>query len=36
METVNDRKLRDDYLEKRRIRDLFSTCVPNLDRKSVV
>lgn len=29
METVNDRKLRDDYLEKRRIRDLFSTCVPN-------
>ena len=29
METVNDRKLRDDYLEKRRIHDLFSTCVPN-------
>ena len=29
METVNDRKLRDDYLEKRRIYDLFSTCVPN-------
>ena len=29
METVNDRKLRDDYLEKCRIRDLFSTCVPN-------
>ena len=29
METVNDRKLRDYYLEKRRIHDLFSTCVPN-------
>ena len=29
METVNDRRLRDDYLEKRRIHDLFSTCVPN-------
>lgn len=29
METVNDRKLRDDYLEKRRIHDLFSTCLPN-------
>ena len=29
METVNDRKLRDYYLETRRIHDLFSTCVPN-------
>ena len=29
METVNDRKLRDYYLETRRIYDLFSTCVPN-------
>lgn len=29
METVNDRKLRDYYLEKRRILGLFSTCVPN-------
>ena len=29
METVNDRKLRDYYLEKRRIHDLFSTCVGN-------
>ena len=29
METVNDRKLRDYYLEKRRIHDLYSTCVPN-------
>lgn len=29
METVNDRKLRDYYLEKCRIHDLFSTCVPN-------
>ena len=29
METVNDRKLRDHYLETRRIQELFSTCVPN-------
>ena len=29
METVNDRKLRDYYLEKRRIQELFSTCLPN-------
>lgn len=29
METVNDRKLRDHYLKKRRILELFSTCVPN-------
>lgn len=29
METVNDRKLRDYYLETRRIHDLFSTCAPN-------
>lgn len=29
METVNDRKLRDYYLETRRIHDLFSTCMPN-------
>ena len=29
METVNDRKLRDHYLETRRIQELFSTCLPN-------
>lgn len=29
METVNDRKLRDYYLEKRRIQELFSTGLPN-------
>ena len=29
METVNDRQLRDYYLETRRIYDLLSTCVPN-------
>lgn len=29
METVNDQKLRDHYLETRRIQELFSTCLPN-------